>query len=109
MTEGRVFRRVEQRWEPIGDPLPTWDHVPPRPNQAVNVWVLPRGEGYAVRDVLAFGETGHRLLSLVPRDDVAWDNVIESALAMHPADAVRDWLQQVELWLALKIDRPFEP
>ena len=103
MAEGRVFRKVDDRWEPIGDLLPAWDHVPPRPNQPMNVWVLPKGEGYAARDVLAFGETGHRLLSLVPTDDVAWQDVIDAALAMHPPAHVREWSNQIELWLAMKL------
>jgi hypothetical protein len=102
-VEGRVFRNVDERWEPIGDPLPTWDHVPPRPNQDINVWVLPNTEGYQVGDVIAFGETGHRLLALVPTDDVAWDDVVQSALAMHPAEHVRQWTHQIELWLGMRL------
>lgn len=106
MVEGRVFRRVGngQGWEPIGDALPAWDHVPPRPNQPINVWVLPRGEGYAAGDMLVFGETGHRLLSLVPPDDVAWQEVIDAAAVRYTADDVRAWASQIELWLGLRVD-----
>jgi len=98
-----VFRKVDERWEPIGDSLPVWDHVPPRPNQQINVWVLPNTEGYEAGDVLVFGETGHRLLTLVHADDVAWDNVIESALAVHPPQHVREWSNQIELWLGMRL------
>ena len=83
MAAGRVFRRIEDRWVPVGGELPAWDHVPPRPSQPINVWVLPKGEGYLARDVIVFGETGHRMLSLVPSDDAAWTSVIDAALAIH--------------------------
>lgn len=104
MSEGRVFRRVAEGWEPIGDALPAWDHVPPRPNQPINVWVLPRGEGYDPGDVLVFGEIGHRLLSRVPPDDVAWQEVIGAASLRYPDKEVRVWLSQIELWLGLRVD-----
>lgn len=106
MSEGRVFRRVKTTngWEPIGEVLPAWDHVPPRPNQPINVWVLPRGEGYAPGDVLFFGETGHRLLSPVPPDDVAWHDVIEAASLRFSHHEVRNWISQIELWLGLRVD-----
>ena len=103
MADGRVFRRIDDRWTAIGDPLPVWDHVPPRPNQPINVWVLPKGEGYEPGDVVAFGETGHRLLSLVPPDDVAWENVIDSALAVHPPQHVRTWAASIDLWLGMRL------
>ena len=103
MSDGRVFRKVDDRWVPIGDPLPVWDHVPPRPSQAINVWVLPKGEGYTTGDVVAFGETGHRLLSLVPNDDASWGEVIEAALAMNPPAAVNDWASKIELWLGMRL------
>lgn len=103
MADGRVFRKIEDQWQAVGAPLPVWDHVPPTPNQPVNVWVLPKGDGYQSGDVVAFGETGHRLLSLVPPDDVAWNNVIESALAIHSADHVREWIAQIDLWLGIRL------
>lgn len=103
MSAGRVFRRIDDRWEPIGDPLPVWDHVPPRPRQRINVWVLPKGDDYEVGDVVAFGETGHRLLSRVPRDDAAWAEVAEAALALHPVAHVREWTSQIELWLGMQL------
>jgi len=103
MGDGRVFRQLNDRWEAVGEPLPVWDHVPPRPNQPVNVWVLPKGQGYQARDVIAFAETGHRLLSLVPADDVAWESVIDSALAMHSPTHVREWVGQIDLWLAMRL------
>jgi len=65
--------------------------------------VLPQGEGYESGDIVAFGETGHRLLSLVPPDDEAWANVIEAALATHSTEHVREWTTQIELWLALTV------
>lgn len=104
MAEGRVFRKTESTWEPVGDSLPTWDHVPPRPNQSINVWVLPKGEGYLPGDVLAFGETGHRMLSLVAHDDVAWQEVIDAALARYSLDDVRQWASQIELWLGMRLE-----
>jgi hypothetical protein len=104
MTAGRVFRCVDGRWQAVGEPLPVWDHLPPRPHQRINVWVLPRGEGYEIGDVVAFGETGHRLLSEVPPDDVAWSEVIDAALAVHPESHVRQWATGIELWLGLRLD-----
>ncbi len=104
MSDGRVFRKVDNRWEPIGDPLPVWDHVPPRPRQPINVWVLPKGEGYATGDVVAFGEAGHRLLSLVPNDDVAWVEVIEAAMATNSPSQVNEWATRIELWLAMRLE-----
>lgn len=105
MNEGRVFRKANTGWQPIGDSLPAWDHVPPRPTQSINVWVLPKGEGYQPGDVLAFGETGHRMLSLVPRDDAAWEEVIDAALARYHHDHVREWVSQIELWLGMRLER----
>lgn len=103
MADGRVFRKTNDRWEPVGDVLPAWDHVPPRPNQPMNVWVLPKGQGYQSGDVVAFGESGHRLLSLMPPDDVAWSGVIDAALAIHSVEHVREWVTQIELWLAIRL------
>lgn len=105
MSEGRIFRKTDGGWQPVGDSLPAWDHVPPRPNQAINVWVLPKGEGYEPGDILAFGETGHRLLSLVPNDDVAWEEVIDAALVRYPLNEVREWAAQIELWLGMRLER----
>lgn len=99
-----MFRKVGNGWEPVGEVLPAWDHVPPRPNQPINVWVLPRGEGYAPGDVLFFGESGHRLLSLVPADDVAWQEVIEAASVHYSPREVGVWASQIELWLGLRVD-----
>lgn len=67
------------------------------------MWVLPKDQGCQVGDVVAFGETGHRLLSLVPRDDVAWDNVIDAALATHGPEEVRRWVTEIDLWLGMKL------
>lgn len=107
MSDGRVFRKVDGRWEPIGEPLPVWDHVPPRPRQPINVWVLPKGEGYQVGDVVAFAETGHRLLSLVPADDAAWGEVMDAALAMNTPGHVREWAGQIDLWLGMRLAAPW--
>lgn len=103
VSEGRVFRHSDGGWQPIGEPLPAWDHVPPRPNQPINVWVLPKGEGYESGDVVAFGETGHRLLSLVPNDDAAWSEVIDAALLRYPEAEVRQWAAEIELWLGMRL------
>jgi len=103
VNQGRVFRKADERWEPIGEQLPVWDHVPPRPKQPINVWVLPRGEGYLPGDVVAFGETGHRLLAPVPPDDVAWGEVVDAALALHSPAHVREWATSIELWLSMAL------
>ena len=107
MSQGRVFRQVDDRWEPIGEVLPVWDHLPPRPNAAINVWVLPSGQGYHVGDVIGFGETGHRLLSLVPADDAAWGEVLNAALATNTEQQVREWAAMIELWLAMRMTGPW--
>lgn len=104
MTAARVFRKDEEGWQPVGTPLPVWDHVPPRPNQPINVWVLPTGEGYLAKDVVVFGERGHRLLSLVPPDDDAWNQVVDAALAVHSPEHVSEWAAGIELWLGLRLD-----
>lgn len=103
MSTGRVFRKGDQGWEAIGDQLPAWDHVPPRPNDPMSVWVLPAECGYLAGDVVAFAETGHRLLSLVPPGDAAWQQVIDSALLLHEPAQVREWVASVELWLAQRL------
>jgi len=103
MTAARVFRNVDDQWQPVGEPLPIWDHVPPRPNQPINVWVVPSGEGYQAGDVVVFGELGHRLLSLVPHDDEAWSQVVNAALAVHPPNHVREWAAGIELWVGVKL------
>jgi len=107
VSEGRIFRQVDGRWDPVGSELPVWAHVPPRPNQSLNVWVLPKGEGYAARDMIVFGETAHRLLSPVPPGDVAWNDTIDAALALHSPADVREWVTHIELWLALRQDKPW--
>jgi hypothetical protein len=107
MSQGRVFRRVDDHWEPIGEALPVWDHVPPRLRQPINIWVLPRGQAYQVGDVIAFGETGHRLLSLAPKDDAAWGEVLDAALVTNTQDHVREWAGQIELWLGMRIGGPW--
>jgi hypothetical protein len=107
MAAGRVFRRIEDRWVPVGGELPVWDHVPPRPNQPINVWVLPKGERYLARDVIVFGETGHRMLSLIPTDDADWTSVIDTALAIHSHEHVSEWVTQIELWLAITLADPW--
>ena len=103
MSIGRVFRKLDAGWEAIGEQLPTWDHVPPRPDEAMAVWVLPSSDGYQPGDVIAFAETAHRLVSPVPRDDVAWQNVQTQALMLHEIDEVRTWMAGIELWLCMRI------
>ena len=100
---GRVFRRIEDRWVSVGEQLPVWDHVPPRPSQPINEWVLPKDGGYLAGDVIAFGETGHRLLSLISTDDTAWTSVIDAALAIHSHEHVSEWVTQIDLWLAITL------
>ena len=58
-------------------------------------------------DVIAFGETGHRLLSLIPTDDAAWTSVIDAALAIHSHEHVSEWVTQIELWLAITLPDPW--
>ncbi len=104
MSIGRVFRKLDNDWVAIGEQLPTWDHVPPRPDEAMAVWVLPSGDGYRPGDVVAFAETAHRLVSGVPRDDVAWQNVQTQALLLYELDEVREWMLGIELWLCMRLD-----
>ena len=92
MTVGRVFRNVAGEWLAIGRPLPAWDHVPPRPNDPVAVWVLPAGAdevAYRAGDVLTYGETVHQLMVPVPRRDVAWGDVLHAASLEKPAEVYR--------------------
>jgi len=112
MTVGRVFRNVAGEWLAIGRPLPAWDHVPPRPNDPVAVWVLPAGAdevAYRAGDVLTYGETVHQLMVPVPRRDVAWSDVLHAASLLHEADVVEAWAETIDLWLCRRLPADQHP
>ena len=104
VAEGRVFRHVDGRWDAIGDPLPAWGHAPPRPGQAMAVWILPKDQGSEPGDIVAFAEVGHRLVARLPADDAAWGDVVEQALATAHPEYVREWVAGIELWLGMRLD-----
>ena len=112
MSVGRVFRNVGGEWLPIGDRLPAWDHVPPRPNDPMAVWVFPAGDddvAYRAGDVLTYAETAHQLIAPVPRSDVAWGEVIHAALLLNEAAEVHAWAATIDLWLCRRLPAEQRP
>lgn len=104
MQHGRVFRKLDGDWQPIGEPLPEWPHVPTRTNDPMAVWVLPRDLRVEAGDVVVLSETAHRMLAPTPPEDAAWAEVINSALSLHDATDVREWIAGVELWMGMRLD-----
>lgn len=104
MQHGRVFRKIESEWTAVGSPLPEWPHVPARPNESMAVWVLPQELDCQAGDVVVLAESAHRLLAPLPPEDEAWGAVINSALSLHDARDVRDWIEGVELWMGMRLN-----
>jgi len=101
---GRVFRYVENRWQPISEPLPPFTHAAPDPSRSVAPWVLPREVGVQPGDVVAWHEVAFRLLARCAEDSVEVRTLATQTLALHDAADVQQWLREVEVWLGMRID-----
>lgn len=98
------MRHDGERWAPIGEPLPAFEHAPPMPDLPLAPWVLPADPAPRVGDVVVVGELAHQLLTRCPPDDVAVTQLVEQTLLFHPAEDAAAWLAQVEVWLGRRLD-----
>jgi hypothetical protein len=103
---GRAGSTSASRWQAVGDPLPSFAHAPPRPNEPFAAWILPRSLEPRTGDVVVVGEVAHRLLAPCPPDDPAYDEVLTQTSALYSAPEVAQWLAMVEVWLGFRLDSP---
>lgn len=96
---GRLFRHLDGRWTPIGDPLPAFAHAPPAPAQPFAPWVLPRDPAPLPYDVVVIGEYAQQLLAPCDADDPAVVSLAEHTSMLHGVEAATTWLAGVTVWL----------
>ncbi|MEM9713885.1 MAG: hypothetical protein AAGA17_16825, partial [Actinomycetota bacterium] len=81
---GRLLRHDGDRWAPLGEPLPAFDHAPPTPTLQLAPWVLPAELGPQAFDVVVVGELAHQLLGRCEPDDVAVQQLAQQTALFHP-------------------------
>jgi hypothetical protein len=108
---GRLLRYDGERWRPVGDPLPAFEHAPPTPQLPFAPWVLPRALAPRAFDVVVVGETAHQLLARCADDDVAVESLAAQSMLFYEPHEVMRWLTGIEVWLGRRLepDRPWPP
>lgn len=101
----RLMREIDGRLEPVGDPLPPFDHAPPSPNREMAPWILPRELATRPGDLVVIGEVAHRMLAPMPPDDPAVQDLWDQTALLHGVEATRAWFAEVEVWLGMKLPR----
>lgn len=101
---GRVFRYIENTWRPISEPLPPFAHAAPDPSRMVAPWVLPRDVKAQAGDVVAWHEVAFRLVGRCADDSPEVQSLATQTLALHDATEVQRWLQEVEVWLGMRME-----
>lgn len=101
---GRLLRHDGERWSPVGEPLPPFDHAPPDPTLAVAPWVLPRFLGARADDVVVVGELAHRLLVRCEADDPLVAELAEQTMVFRSPAETMAWLAEVEVWVGRRLD-----
>jgi hypothetical protein len=102
---GRVLRWDGTTWQPLGEPLPAFEHAPPMPQLPFAPWVLPRELACRAFDVVVVGELAHQLMAQCAPDDEAVETLLDQTMLFLEPDEAMRWLVQVEVWIGRKLDQ----
>ena len=91
-------------WRAVGDPLPSFAHLPPDPDRLLAPWALPRVPAPKAGDVLAFGRHAHQLMVRCEPDDPLYLELAGQTMVLHSEEQTIAWLNEIELWIGRRLD-----
>ena len=100
----RLLRHDGSLWQPVGDPLPPFAHIPPDPDRLLAPWAVPREPAPEAGDVLSLGDHAHQLMVRCDADDPLYVELARQTMVLHSYEETAAWLSEIEVWIGRRLD-----